>query len=339
MKKHIIQFVANTKKNLFVFLALPFLWTSCRNNTEITESISPNAETAPRSALVTADKASGIKLFSFMEVNDTNPLNNLNFTLKKSGKPLVDMVVLFSANINYDAVNDKVIVSNNSNVQHLLTNKAKYLKPLRDKGMKVILGILGNHDRSGVANLSTERAKQFAQELKKTCELYDLDGVFFDDEYSAYETPPPAGFVTPSNNAAARLAYETKQAMPDKLVTVYVYSRTSSFPNPVDGIQAGKFVDYAIHDYGGTWDLSSNYPGLPKSGMAMASQEFNLNRYASAQTLKNLRTSGYGAHMIFAMDPNRSNFTTKQLPAMKLIAKELYDDELVYTNTPYKKDW
>lgn len=43
--------------------------------------------------------------------------------------------------------------------------------------------------------------------------------------------------------------------------------------------------------------------------------------------------------MIFAMDPNRSNFTSGQLPALKLIAKELYGDELVYSNTPYSKDW
>lgn len=69
-------------------------------------NISPNA--AVRAAVTGTTKAN-IKLFSFTEVNDTNPLNNLNFTLKNSGKPLVDMVVLFSANINYDAATDKVL--------------------------------------------------------------------------------------------------------------------------------------------------------------------------------------------------------------------------------------
>ena len=49
-----------------------------------------------------AAKESGIKIISCMEVNDTNPLNNLNFTLKESGKPLVDIVILFSGNINYN---------------------------------------------------------------------------------------------------------------------------------------------------------------------------------------------------------------------------------------------
>ncbi|AVF48183.1 endo-beta-N-acetylglucosaminidase F1 [Elizabethkingia anophelis] len=339
MKKFINQFSAGLKNNILVFLTFPFVWTSCaRDNSLSSENsnISPNA--AVRAAVTGTTKAN-IKLFSFTEVNDTNPLNNLNFTLKNSGKPLIDIVVLFSANINYDAANDKVFVSNNPNVQHLLTNRTKYLKPLQDKGIKVILSILGNHDRSGIANLSTTRAKAFAQELKNTCDLYNLDGVFFDDEYSAYQTPPPSGFVTPSNNAAARLAYETKQAMPNKLVTVYVYSRTSSFPNTVDGVKAGSYVDYAIHDYGGSYDLATNYPGLAKSGMVMSSQEFNQGRYATAQALRNIVTKGYGGHMIFAMDPNRSNFTSGQLPALKLIAKELYGDELVYSNTPYSKDW
>lgn len=336
MKKKFKKFSHNVNSTLLVFFSLLFLSTSC---TPETAGGTVTKEEVQKVPVPTADKASGIKLFSFIEVNDTNPLNNLNFTLKNSGKPLVDIVVLFSANINYDEATDKVYVHNNPNVQHLLTNREKYLKPLKDKGIKVLLSVMGNHDRSGIASLSAARAKLFAQELKKTCEMYDLDGVFFDDEYSKYQTPPSTGFVAPSNDAAARLTYETKLAMPDKLVTVYVYHKTDSFPNPVDGVQAGNFVDYAIHDYGNSYDLSSYYPGLPKSRMALSPQEFNLNRYASAQKLKDLRTNGYGAHMIFAMDPNRANFTSRQLPAMKLIAKELYDDELVYLNKPYSKDW
>ena len=87
-------------------------------------------------------KSTGIKIISCMEVNDTNPLNNLCFTLKGSGKPLVDMVILFSANINYSEENGRVYVYNNPNVQHLLSNRLKYIKPLQDRGIKVILGVL-----------------------------------------------------------------------------------------------------------------------------------------------------------------------------------------------------
>lgn len=284
------------------------------------------------------NKATGIKIISCMEVNDTNPLNNLCFTLKNSGKPLIDMVILFSANINYNNETGKVYVYNNPNVQHLLDNREKYIKPLQDRGMKIVLGILGNHDRSGIANLADETARQFAQELKAVCDAYKLDGIFFDDEYSRYQTPPPPGFVTPSSAAAARLCYETKRAMPDKLVCAYVYSSTSSLPD-IDGHTSGTFVDYGIHDYGGGYDLSRNYSGMPKSGMALYSQEFARGRWATENNLRRLRANGYGAHMIFAMDPLRDNFDWRQKPAMERIARLLFDDELVYDEKPYKKDW
>ena len=42
--------------------------------------------------------------------------------------------------------------------------------------------------------------------------LYQLDGVFFDDEYSKYSGAP--GFEpSPSSEAAARLCYETRKQL------------------------------------------------------------------------------------------------------------------------------
>jgi hypothetical protein len=274
-----------------------------------------------------------------MEINDANPLNNLCFTLKESGKPLIDMLILFSANINIDAQSGRVIVYNNPNVQHLLDNRKKYLKPLQDRGMKVVLGLLGNHDHSGVANMSETTAREYAKEVKAVCDAYNLDGIFYDDEYSDYVTsaPYPPGFVAPSNAAASRLAYEIKRAMPDRLNCAYAYGRTSTLV-AVDGVNAGDYIDYGIRDYGVGTDMASNYPGLPRSGMALYSQEFNLGRWTTGNNLTTLRNNGYGAHMIFAMDPFRANFAT-QLSAMTLIARNLFDDDLVYDGKPYAKDW
>ncbi|MDO5663727.1 MAG: DUF1735 domain-containing protein [Bacteroidia bacterium] len=290
------------------------------------------------SKMPTSDKATGIKIVSCMEVNDTNPLNNLCFTLKKSGKPLFDQVILFSANINYNNETGRVYVYNNPNVQHLLDNREKYIKPLQDNGIKVILGILGNHDRSGVANLSDATARAFAQELKAVCDAYKLDGVFFDDEYSSYQMPPPPGFVNPSRQAAARLCYETKKAMPHKIVSVYVYSLTSSLPD-VDGVQSGAFVDYALHDYNQGYDLSDSFPGMPKSAMGLYSQEYGRNNFAYDVNLRRLREEEYGAHMIFSLNPFRYNFKDAQLSSLRQVADILFDDELVYNEKPYAKDW
>lgn len=295
------------------------------------------------SKLPNADKSTGIKIISCMEVNDTNPLNNLSITLKNSGKPLVDMVILFSSNINYSEQLGKVIITHNPNVTHILENKEKYLKPLKDRGIKVILSILGNHDKSGVANLNGEAAKAFAQEIAATCKAYDLDGVFFDDEYSSYYfSNIPAGFVYPSAKAAANLCYETKKAMPDKLIMVYVYSRTGNFggSNAIAEAPAGAYVDYALHDYLGSYSLTNAYPGLARSGWGMSSGEYAQGRFPTTTALNNIRTGGYGAHMIFAFDPNRANFTSRQKPALENIAKILFDDELVYDPAKkYAKDW
>jgi hypothetical protein len=284
------------------------------------------------------NKASGVKVFSCMEVNDTNPLNNLSFTLKSTGQPLVDALIIFSANINYDEKTGRVYVFNNENVQALLDNREHYLKPLQDRGMKIILGLLGNHDRSGVANLSDETAKAFAKEIKAMCDAYQLDGIFLDDEYSAYQLPAPPGFVTPSNAAAARLCYEVKKIQPERWVVVYVYGRTYSLPS-VDGVQPGEFVDYALHDYGNSFDLSANFPGMPKSNMGLYSQEFARGNTSSETNLKNMRNNGYLSHMIFAMDPNRYNFQYSQKVAMERMARAFYDDELVFDGKKYPKDW
>lgn len=101
----------------------------------------------------------------YFEVNDTNPLNALEFVLKDSGKLFFDDIILFSANINYNAETGRVYVLNNPNVQFLLDNNEQFLQPLRKRGMKVILGILGNHDAAGVAQLSDMGLPRVSRQL------------------------------------------------------------------------------------------------------------------------------------------------------------------------------
>ena len=59
------------------------------------------------------------------------------------------------------------------------------------------------------------------------------------------------------------MCYETKQAMPERLVMTYVYGLTPKLP-AVEGQTSGTFVDYALHDYKVGYDLSTNYPGMPR---------------------------------------------------------------------------
>ena len=292
------------------------------------------------SSIIDCHKTNGVKIISCMEVNDTNPLNNLCFTLKNNNKLLIDMVILFSANIKYDIERQKVYIYNNPNVQHILSNREKYLKPLQDRGMKVLLGILGDHDRAAVGNLADETARAFAQEVKAMCDAYQLDGVFMDDEHSDVMYPAPPGFVNSSSAAAGRLCYEIKQAMPDRIMAVYVYTTTYNLPT-IDGHRSGEYVDYGIHDYGRNSDLSYNYPGMPKANMALWSQELNERRgtEVTEDQLRTARNNGYLSHMIFAMDPTRYGFQQTQLQDLEKIAGGYFDDELLYDEKPYKKDW
>lgn len=288
------------------------------------------------------NKKSGMKLISIIEVNDTNPLVHTSFKLKDEDKPLFDVVVLFSANINYDAKKQKPYVFFNENVQHLLDNHVKYIKPLQDQGTKVILSILGNHDRAGVANLSPQSAKLFAQELKAICTAYQLDGIMLDDEYSKYEYPAPAGFVNPSNQAVARLYYEIKQAMPDKINLVYAYSSTDDFSgnNAIPEASAGDYIDIVVNDYFSDVGLD-RFPGVKIENYAINSEEYargSFLYYWGEGGFKSIFDSGIRSHMIFALDQTRSNFSS-QLADLKMMTTVFFKDELAYDGVVHRKDW
>lgn len=277
------------------------------------------------SKLSDAAKSNGIKIISCTGIN---PLNHLGFTLKNSNKLLIDMVIMFSAGMKIDPESGRIYLYCGGKFNDYLQNSDKYIKPLRDRGIKVLISILGAREACGVSNLNDETAKEFAQELNRFCKAYNLDGVFFDDEYSNYVSPPPAGYVSPSRAAASRLCYETKKAMPDKLVTVYGWSNTRSLVE-IDGHQPGEYIDYAIVDYGnGPYGLENDYKGLPKSGMSIYSQEFAQSRFAREYGLQTIVNDGYGANMIFSLNPFYHNWGA-QKDALKRIAKVLYNDELV----------
>lgn len=273
-------------------------------------------------------KDNGMQVISCMEINDANPLYNLCFTLKDSKKYFFDQVILFAGNINYNSETKEVYNYNNENISQCLQYKEKYLEPLQRKGMKVVLGLLGNHDRADMTMLNDEACRAFAQEMKAVLDAYNLDGLFFDDEYSAGGDYP--GFVQYNN--WSRLAYECKRAMPDKLIEAYIYGGTS-WATEVDGHQPGEFVDYGIHDYGGMSDLSDNFPGMPKTGMMLGSVECARGYGSPQSTYESIRQGGYGGTMVFALAPSRT-----PMDVLNNISRGFFGEDVVRTGT-YAKDW
>ena len=251
----------------------------------------------------------------YFEVNDTNPLNALE--------------------------TGRVYVLNNPNVQFLLDNNEQFLQPLRKRGMKVILGILGNHDAAGVAQLSDMGCREFAKELAAYCNAYNLDGVGFDDEYSNSPDLSNPWFAPWSSAAASRLLYETKKAMPDKTVMVYYLGGINSRMPSVDGVEPGMFVDYAVADYGGT--------AAPMQGMTVkqcSGMSIELNRGSgdsSEGTARSKKEAGHGYYMFFALGHTNSlvsDFSDYrfQVSRCQSVARGLYDEELLMPEYYYKKN-
>lgn len=284
----------------------------------------------------TCDKGEdAVKNFLFIEVNDVNPLNALEI-VREDGKLFFDAVVIFAANINYNGNTGKVYVHQNSNVKFLLDHSDEYIQPLRRCGIKVLLGILGNHDAAGVCQLSDLGARLFAEELKNLCNTYNLDGVNFDDEYSKNPDTSNPLFTGRSQAAGSRLLFETKKAMPDKMVTVYYLGQMLSTCPPVDGIEPGRFVDVAVEDYGKAT--------APMAGMSLkqcAGYSAKLDAYpaevGSVEGSRQLAEKGYGWHMLYNLNPKYYFSNFNQFTYMQNSCKGFYDMDLKRPTHYYKK--
>lgn len=98
-------------------------------------------------------------------------------------------------------------------------------------------------------------------------EVFGLDGVDFDDEFSKYANvnqggDPSPGFEYPSGAAAARLVYKCRKIMPDKIISIYDY--TNYLPmGTVEGELVGLLIDYSYWGAYADWrDRSSIITGL-----------------------------------------------------------------------------
>jgi hypothetical protein len=159
-------------------------------------SVSHKTGSAPESGHVGDKTIVGtnqkVKTAVYIEVNDDNPLNAGSYILD-DGTYLFDYVVLFAANIRNRTPCDDgckesgVHVHLNPNVRHILNNRNKYIQPLQDKGIKVLLGLLGDHDGISFGTMTDAQRATFMANLRSKVDSYGLDGVDFDDEWGSKE--------------------------------------------------------------------------------------------------------------------------------------------------------
>ncbi|WP_081873877.1 endo-beta-N-acetylglucosaminidase H [Chryseobacterium sp. JM1] len=243
----------------------------------------------------------------YVEVNNSNMLNAGSYTLQNTNRQLFDVAIIFAANINYDVSKSRAYISNNNNVTKVLNDVNTYVRPLQQKGIKVLLDILGNHQGAGISNFpNREAARDFAQQIAHTVYTYGLDGVDLDDEYAGYGNN---GTGQPNNSSFVMLLQELKLAMPDKLITFY-YIGPAISRQSYNGDAAGNYINYAWNPYYGTYSAPSVPPLTNSKLSAAATWIQNSNpQSTSPATLTTLATNtindGYGVFMWY--DLNAAN--------------------------------
>ena len=205
-----------------------------------------NEDVTSRNSLDT--RAVGVKTPKFtvyIETNDINPLNAGEYYFCNSSprEEVVDHVILFASNIRGNATS--AWLHHNQNQTHILNNVSTLVQPLQNKGIKVLLGLLGDHTGVGFANLNSDMIDSFAQQVATCVNTKGLDGVLLDDEYARYDLAP-AGLPTPSSSILSSLILKLRELLPTKKIMVFW------FGNYMQGISPAAInaIDYFHPNYG-----------------------------------------------------------------------------------------
>ena len=282
----------------FHFLAISAMICSAVSCNQI-EPLQATSEQVEETQVTTRaydDKSPTIAVY--VETNDVNPLNAGDYKMS-DGSTFIDIVELFASNIHKDGNGDPTLYLNDK-LTNVLENggAATYVAPLQEKGIKVLLTVLGDWQGIGVANMTDAQSTKFATILAYVVNKYNLDGIGFDDEYASY-----SGSLV--SNSYAQIIKKLHALMPsDKLITVFDWGNTDQ----IDA-EASACIDYAYHGYFGSYYTSSDITGMTTDKWSPVS--FNLGNYNSTydaqsyaeQALEN----GYGAMMCFNLRTRSDN--------------------------------
>lgn len=323
------------KKNLLKLATLLFaagaLMTACNN--DMTEAAMPDGAQPETRAY--GDKSPITVVYN--ECNDCDPRNIINWYI--GDNTFFDVGILFASNIHADADGDPCLHFND-NVNHILSNMSKYVQPIQAKGVKVLLGVLGDHKGIGFSNLTPDQATMFAKILAYAVETYGLDGVDFDDEYSKYGTN---GFPNYNTTSFSNLINALRNELPaGKLITVFDYVTDTGGVSYINSTALGN-LDYAWFPYFGANNFgSSNITGMPAS--KWSPQAINLNTTYNFLTLpqiqnrsKQAKDGNYGAIDMYDLRPTSERSGT--LNVLQRVATGAGFGTVTMVGTDYAKDW
>src|SRR5690349_8525986 len=258
---------------------------------------------------------------AYIEVNDHSMLSAGKYTLANDGRPVIDIAVIFAANINYDTTTQKAYLHFNDQVTNVLNNVATQVRPLQAKGIKVTLSVLGNHQGAGFANFPTQAAAaDFAQQLADAVSRYGLDGIDFDDEYVEYGKN---GTGQPNPDSFIWLVQALRAKLPaGKLITLYDIAEASERLVSGAGDIRNTF-DYAFQPYYGNFAFNSDFS---KAKYSPAAVSYTATSQATAADFAQRTVAGgYGVFMTY-------NLTEANSAAyMSAFTQKLYGKKTVYT--------
>ncbi len=294
----------------------------------------PLAETDAANAAVTRAYNMTPKITIYVETNDVNPLNAGDYLLS-DGTPYASIVELFASNIHKEIVGGIVrpTLYLNDKMTNLLENGGteKYIKPLQDKGIKVLLTVLGDWAGIGLANMNDTQAEQFAKILAYAVEKYGLDGIGFDDEYANYSSSLVSG-------SFGNIITKLRGLMPaDKLITVFEWGNVGS--SQINAT-AGALIDYVYTNFS-AYDTYIGVAGVTKE--RFAPESINLGGIFSASQIRNygnaaydVAENGYGAIMHFNL---RTKSDRDPLKLFNAIADGAYGETVTCENGNRPQDW
>jgi len=236
-------------------------------------------------------------------LNNPSPQNVSDvgrFIVKGTGKPFFSDLVLFAANINGSTPNTPVL-SYNSQMSTILNNNLAIVRQLQQKGIKVQISYLGNHQNAGWScNMSATASTQLGNAMVAEVVRYGLDGINVDDEYS-----------TCSGNASAFYsvlsAIRSNSGFSGKTLSKALWSDSQYFSAPYNA--ATKLTEGYEMTYGGSVSYLTPYVGygMLKSNLFLGiSPEFS--SATQARTIAaNVASGGYQGVMIWAPNAFLSN--------------------------------
>lgn len=262
-------------------------------------------------------KEKPIKQMVAFQINETNPLNALEYKLS-DGSYFFDAVVLFSGNICWYPEQDRVAFNSrqgepvcNKNIDFLIANSETYIKPLHDAGIKVYMGITPYHTRASIISLSYNGCRDFAEEMAELVRDNYLDGVFLDQEYVGDHGGPMSEYWSSPRAGGSYFAYQMKKQMknivpwPTEVVAYEVglesFSVVTDHEDHSEHTQK-EYLDVVVPDYAQYIYPGEKYGDLTRKNMASESVELNL-RKGYVDFLSDGPDEGFGWVFYFAFNP------------------------------------